>query len=79
MEEAVVYCKELIKAGLDADTQTPAGMRHRFSKIQQDTFKFFEFKASVFKDNIQSSRIVLLFQFVLFSLTMAVCHRPVVI
>lgn len=30
MEEAVVYRKELITAGLDADTQTPAGMRHRF-------------------------------------------------
>lgn len=30
MEEAVVYRKELITAGLDADTQTPAEMRHRF-------------------------------------------------
>lgn len=30
MEEAVVYRKEVITAGLDADTQTPAGMRHRF-------------------------------------------------
>lgn len=29
MEEVVVYRKELITAGLDADTQTPAGMRHR--------------------------------------------------
>lgn len=27
---AVVYRKELITTGLDADTQTPAGMRHRF-------------------------------------------------
>lgn len=29
MEEAVVYRKEMITAGLDADTQTPAEMRHR--------------------------------------------------
>ncbi len=57
MEEAVVYCKELIKAGLDADTRTPAGMRQKlFSEIHQDTFdtSFPEFKASVFQDNIQS-------------------------
>lgn len=31
MEEAVVYCKALIKTGLGADTPTPAGMRHRFA------------------------------------------------
>lgn len=58
MEEAVVYHKELIKAGLDADTQTPAGMRHRlFSKTQQGAFNSSssEFKASVFLDDIQSS------------------------
>lgn len=41
MKEAVVYRKELITAGLDADTQTPAGMRHRIvgsAKLSRGSF-----------------------------------------
>lgn len=38
MEEAAVYRKELIKPGLDADTQTPAGMRH--GPVGSEKFSF---------------------------------------
>lgn len=42
-EEAVVYCKILIKAGLDPDTKAPAGMRQRlFSNVQHSTQNVFQ-------------------------------------
>lgn len=53
MEEAVVYRKALITPGLDADTQTPAGMRHRFRWFSQTQSGTFSRKPKFFFNNVR--------------------------